>query len=350
MSVATQPTVAVIGATGAVGEVFLRVAAERAFPMGELRLLASARSAGRRLRFQGEEIEVRETTGEALEGADLVFCSATSAVSRRWGPVVAAQGGVLIDDGSAFRMEPNVPLVVPEVNGADVTWHEGILSIPNCTTTPLVVALDAMRRVAPLARVTVATYQSVTGVGTAAARELQAQLAAIGRGEEPEPPRELPHQIALNVIPQVDTFTEDGYTVEELKMRNEARKILHEPDLRLSATCVRVPTMIGHAEAVHVEFGAAAPLAALREELEAQPGLELVDDPASALYPTPLSTADDDRVFVGRLRTDPTVEHGAAFWVVSDNLRKGAATNAIQIAEEVIARGRLGARRPQPAL
>ncbi len=339
-----QPTVAVIGATGAVGEVFLRVAEERAFPVGELRLLASARSAGRRLSFRGEEIEVRETSEQTLAGADLVFCSATSAASRQWGPVVVAGGGVLIDDGSAFRMEPTVPLVVPEVNGADVEWHEGILSIPNCTTTPLVMALHAMRRVAPLERVTVATYQSVTGAGAGAARELRAQLAAIGRGEEPPPPQELPQQIALNVIPHVDDFAEDGYTIEELKIRNETRKILHEPELRISATCVRVPTIVGHAEAVHVEFGGAAPLAALREELAAQAGLELWDDPASALYPTPLSTADDDRVFLGRLRADPTVEHGVAFWVVSDNLRKGAATNAIQIAEELIARGRLGAR------
>ncbi len=350
VSGSARPTVAVIGATGAVGASFLRVAQERDFPIGELRLLASARSAGRKLRFRGEEHEVRETSEQALEGADLVFCSANSRVSKRWGPVVAVSGGVFIDDGSAFRMEPAVPLVVPEVNGSDVEWHQGILSIPNCTTTPLVVALDAMRRVAPLSRVSVATYQSVTGVGAAAAAELQAQIAAIGRGEEPAPPRELPHQIALNVIPQVDDFAEDGYTVEELKMRNESRKILHQPELRFSATCVRVPTMIGHAEAVHVEFDSAAPLEALRAELEAQPGLELQDDPKAGLYPTPLSTQDDDRVFVGRLRRDPSVQHGAVFWVVSDNLRKGAATNAIQIAEEVMARGRLGAREAAAAL
>ena len=350
MSVSARPTVAVIGATGAVGAAFLRVAEERDFPAGELRLLASARSAGRRLRFRGEEHEVRETSEEALRGADLVFCSANSEVSRRWGPVVAAQGGVFIDDGSAFRMEPTVPLVVPEVNGEDVEWHRGILSIPNCTTTPLVLALHAMRRVAPLLRVSAATYQAVTGVGAAAAEELRSQLAAISRGEEPPPPRELPQQIALNVLPQVDDFSEGGYTREELKMQNESRKILHQPDLRFSATCVRVPTMVGHAEAVHVEFSREAPLPALRAALAAQPGLELQDDPEAGLYPTPLSSEDDDRVFVGRLRSDPSVEHGAVFWVVSDNLRKGAATNAIQIAEEVLHRGRLGAPEAARAL
>ena len=345
-----RPTVAVIGATGAVGAAFLRVAEERDFPAGELRLLASARSAGRRLRFRGEDHMVRETSEETLAGADIVFCSATSEVSKRWGSVVAASGGVFIDDGSAFRMEPSVPLVVPEVNGEDVEWHRGILSIPNCTTTPLVLALHAMRRVAPLARVTAATYQSVTGVGAAAAGELRAQLQAIAAGDEPAPPRELPHQIALNVIPQVDDFSEEGYTREELKMQNESRKILHLPDLRFSATCVRVPTMVGHAEAVHVEFESPAPLQALRAELQAQPGLELQDDPGAGLYPMPLTSEDDDSVFVGRLRRDPSVEHGAVFWVVSDNLRKGAATNAIQIAEEVLARGRLGTREAARAL
>ena len=333
--------VAVIGATGAVGGVFLEVAAERGLPIGNLRLLATARSAGRELRFRGEAIAVRETTAEALAGADLVFCSATAEASRAWGPRVAAGGGVLIDDGSAFRMEPNVPLVVPEVNGADVEWHEGIVSIPNCTTTPLALALHAMRAVAPLQRVTAATYQAVTGSGSAAAAELDAQLRAYGRGEPLPAPEQYPHQIALNVLPHVDGFAEDGYTREELKMRNETRKILHQPDLAFSSTCARVPTMVGHAEAVHAEFAAPAPLGALREAIEAQPGLELLDDPAAARYPTPLNTEGDDRTFVGRLRADDSVEHGVAFWCVTDNLRKGAATNAIQIAEELIRRGKL---------
>jgi aspartate-semialdehyde dehydrogenase len=336
-----QPNVAVIGASGAVGDVFLRVAEERNFPVGSLKLLATTRSAGKKLRFRDQEIIVEETTAEALKGADLVFCSATSDASRAWAPVITADGGIMIDDGSAFRMQANVPLVVPEINGDDLEWHERIISIPNCTTTPLVMALHAMRQVAALKRVTVATYQAVSGTGVAAIEELRAQLEAYGRGE-PIPAAEVyPQQIALNVIPQVDVFGEDGYTAEEAKMRNETRKILHEPELPFSATCVRVPTIIGHAEAVPLEFQSAAGLADLREALAAQAGLELMDEPAQSVYPTPLNTAGDDRAFVGRLRIDPSVEHGVAFWCVTDNLRKGAATNAIQIAEELIRRGKI---------
>lgn len=336
-----QPNVAVIGASGAVGEVFLRVAEERQFPIGGLKLLATKRSAGRLLRFRGETLSVEETTLEALRGADLVFCSATSAASRQWAPEVTKLGAVMIDDGSAFRMQANVPLVVPEVNGDDVDWHEGILAIPNCTTTPLVMALHALRQVAPLRRVVAATYQAVSGTGAQAVAELQAQLGAYGRGEPLPAPSVYPHQIALNVMPQVDVFGEDGYTAEEAKMCNETRKILHLPELAFSATCVRVPTIVGHAEAVHVEFDGPAPLVELRAALEAQAGLALRDEPAASVYPTPLNTAGDDRAFVGRLRVDPSVEHGVALWCVTDNLRKGAATNAIQIAEELIRRGKL---------
>ena len=336
-----QPNVAVIGATGAVGDVFLRVAEQRNFPVGNLRLLATKRSAGRQLDFRGEKVTVEETSRQALEGADLVFCSATSAASREWAPVVTEMGGVLIDDGSAFRMQPNVPLVIPEVNADDLENHEGIVAIPNCTTTPLAMVLHAMRRVAPLARVTVATYQAVSGTGAAAVEELRQQVQAFGRGDDIPAPDVYPHQIAFNVIPQVDVFGEDGYTAEEAKMRNETRKILHEPELPFSATCVRVPTMVGHAEAVHVEFKSAAGLAELRAALEQQSGVELMDEPARSVYPTPLNSAGDDRAFIGRLRLDPSVEHGVAFWCVTDNLRKGAATNAIQIAEELIRRGKL---------
>ncbi|MPZ98295.1 MAG: aspartate-semialdehyde dehydrogenase [Dehalococcoidia bacterium] len=338
---AVEPKVAVIGATGAVGDVFLRVAEERNFPVARLKLLATARSAGRRLTFRGEEIEVEETSEAALADSDIVFCSATSEASRKWGPVVRERGGIMIDDGSAYRMEANVPLVVPEVNGDDLEWHEGIVSIPNCTTTPLVMALAAIRTVAPLTRVTAATYQAVSGSGAGAVRELDAQLRAYGRGEPVPAPEVYPHQIALNVLPQVDTFDEDGFTKEEAKMRNETRKILHQPDLPFAATCVRVPTFVGHAEAVHVELAHDFDLGAVREAIGQQAGLELMDDPANSVYPTPLNTAGDDRAFVGRLRVDPSIEHGVIFWCVSDNLRKGAATNAIQIAEELIRRGKL---------
>ena len=337
----SQPNVAVIGATGAVGDVFLRVAAERRFPLSRLRLLATARSVGKQLRYGDQTITVEETTEANLRDADLVFCSATSDASRQWAPFITAQGAIMIDDGSAFRMQANVPLVIPEVNADDVDWHEGIISIPNCTTTPLAMALHAMRQVAPLKRVTVATYQATSGTGAAAVQELRDQLAAFERGEPIPAPSVYPHQIAMNVIPQVDVFGEDGYTAEEAKMRNETRKILHLPELPFSATCVRVPTVIGHAEAVHVEFTSAAALNDIREALSKQPGVVVMDEPSKSIYPTPLNTEGDDRAFVGRLRIDPSVEHGLAFWVATDNLRKGAATNAIQIAEELIKRGRL---------
>ncbi|MDA0351393.1 MAG: aspartate-semialdehyde dehydrogenase [Chloroflexi bacterium] len=336
-----MPNVAVIGATGAVGDVFLRVAEQREFPIGELKLLATARSAGKQLKFRGQLITVEETSEAALANADVVFCSATSEASRHWGPIVRANGGVMIDDGSAYRMETNVPLVVPEINGDDLEWHEGIVSIPNCTTTPMVLALHAMKSVATPVRVTAATYQAVTGSGSAAAAELRAQIGAIGRGEAVPAPTVYPQQIAMNVLPQVDDFDADGYTKEELKMRNETRKILHQPDLPIATTCVRVPTLIGHAEVVHAEFDRPVDLAALHAALAAQSGIVIGEGPED--YATPLQAEGNDLTHVGRLRPDPTVPdgRGIVFWCVSDNLRKGAATNAIQIAEELIARNLL---------
>lgn len=336
-----MPNVAVIGASGAVGDVFLRVAEEREFPVDELKLLATARSAGKQLQFRGEAITVEETTEAAVAGADLVFCSATSEASKHWGPFVRANGGVMIDDGSTYRMETNVPLVVPEINGADLEWHEGIVSIPNCTTTPMVLALHAMKAVATPVRVTAATYQAVTGSGTAAAEELHAQIQAIGRGEAVPEPTVYPQQIAMNVLPQVDDFDEGGYTKEELKMRNETRKILHQLDLPIATTCVRVPTMIGHAEVVHTEFDRSIDLDTLHQALAAQDGIVIGDDPED--YATPLQSEGNDLTHVGRLRLDPTIAdgRGIVFWCVSDNLRKGAATNAIQIAEELIDRNLL---------
>lgn len=341
-----EPTVAVIGATGAVGDVFLKIAAERKLPMKQLKLLASARSKGKVLRYNGPttvapnggDIVVEETTAESLADADIVFCSASSEVSKQWGPWLKERGKVMIDDGSAFRMDPTVPLVIPEVNGDDLEWHQGIVSIPNCTTTPLAMALDAMRQVAPLSRVTASTYQAVSGTGAAAVRELDAQVAAIGRGEAVPTPEQYPVQIAGNVLPHVDSFDaeEDYYTKEELKMRNETRKILHLDGLRFAATCVRVPVAIGHAEVVHAEFEREAPIADLVAALQAAEGIEVITDPTK--YVTPLEIAGDDRAFVARLRPDRTVEHGVTFWCLTDNLRKGAALNAIQIAEEMLKR------------
>ena len=332
-----EPVVAVIGATGAVGDVFLRVAEQREFPVKQLKLLASPRSAGKQLTFRGQQITVENTTEQSLAGADIVFCSASSEVSLRWGPWLRERGAVMIDDGSAYRMDDTVPLVIPEVNGDDLDWHQGIVSIPNCTTTPLAMALHAMRQVAPLKRVTAASYQAVTGTGAAAAAELQAQMEAIGRHEPIPTPTVYPVQIAGNVLPQVDDFAEDDYTKEELKMRNETRKILHLDGLPFAATCVRVPVMLCHSEAVHVEFTAEAPIPRIIDALRSQAGVEVSADPKT--YMTPLQAANDDTVYVSRVRRDPTVEHGIVFWVVTDNLRKGAATNAIQIAEEMLRRG-----------
>lgn len=329
---------AVIGATGAVGEVFLRVAEQREFPVDELKLLATSRSAGKKLEFRGEGITVEETSAEALANSDVVFCSATSQASKKWGPIVRSLGAVMIDDGSAYRMDSNVPLVVPEVNSEDLEWHEGIVSIPNCTTTPMVLALHAMKSVATPVRVTAATYQAVTGSGTAAAVELRDQITALGTGEQIAVPKIYSRQIAMNVLPQVDDFDEAGYTIEEIKMRNETRKILHQPGLPVAATCVRVPTMVGHAEVVHTEFDHPIELQALHRALSEQTGISVAANPEN--YTTPLESEGDDLTYVGRFRLDPTVpeNRGVVFWCVSDNLRKGAATNAIQIAEELIAR------------
>ena len=336
-----EPTVAVIGATGAVGDVFLRVAAERKLPMKKLKLLASPSSKGKILQYAGQDIVVDETSEATLEDADIVFCSASSEVSKQWGPWLRERGKVMIDDGSAYRMDANVPLVIPEVNGDDLEWHEGIVSIPNCTTTPLAMALNAMRQVAGLKRVIASTYQAVSGTGAAAVAELNAQVAAIGRGEPIPVPSAYPVQIAGNVLPHVDDFVadEDNYTKEELKMRNETRKILHLPDLPFAATCVRVPVAIGHAEVIHVEFDGPAPIDRLVAALHAAEGVEVIADPTK--YVTPLDIAGDDRAFVCRLRPDRTVEHGVTFWCLTDNLRKGAATNAIQIAEELLNRDKV---------
>jgi aspartate-semialdehyde dehydrogenase len=331
--------VAIVGATGAVGPVLLDVLAERRFPVKQLRLLATARSAGRKMRFGGEEITVEETNDDALSDVNFAFISANDDASRRWAPVVVENGGVVIDDGGAFRMEPNVPLVVPEVNGDDLQDHEGIVSIPNCTTTPLVMVLNALQKVNPLQRVVVDTYQSVTGTGAQAAVELDRQTREINDGATEVEANEYPHQIAFNVIPQVAGFTESGYTREEWKIIHETRKIMHLPELRISATCVRVPTFVTHCEAVHIELDRPMSAAEVREVFEAEPGVTVEDDPANKLYPMAITAAGKDDVFVGRIRKDDSVPAGIALWLACDNLRKGAATNSVQIAEEMAARG-----------
>lgn len=329
--------VAVVGATGAVGREFLAIAETRDFPIKSLRLLASARSAGRRMRFRGEEIEVEETTDRSFRGVNIAFISASTEASRHYAPLAVEAGAVAIDDSSAFRMDPETPLVVPEVNADDLSKDRRLVAIPNCSTTPLVLALAPLHRVNPVRRVVVSTYQSVSGTGTAAMQELTQQTKQVLDGGHPEP-EVYPHQIAFNLLPHIDSFLDNGYTKEEWKMVQETRKIMHAPELPISSTCVRVPVYICHSEAVHVEFKRPLPLEQARELLQAMPGLELDTPGQPESYHHPAQAAGKDPVYVSRLRADASHANGLAFWLVSDNLRKGAALNAIQIAEAMAER------------
>lgn len=329
--------VAVVGATGLVGRVFLDIMQERNLPVKSLRLLASARSAGKHIRVGENDFTIEEATPNSFTGADFCFISATTEVSREMGPVAARAGAIVIDDSSAFRMEADVPLVVPEVNADDLASHKGIISIPNCSTTPLVMALTPLHKVNPVKRVIADTYQSVSGTGTRAVDELKEQAGAVLRGENAEADV-YPHQIAFNVLPHIDSFLENGYSKEEWKMVQETRKIMHEPDLPLSATCVRVPVMVSHSEAVHVELTEPMDVNEARRLLAQMPGMCVQDEPNDAVYPLPVEAAGRDEVFVGRLRRDASHPNSLAMWLTSDNLRKGAALNAIQIAETLIER------------
>ncbi len=330
-------TIAVVGATGAVGAEFLKIVEQRHPGLHSLKLLASSRSAGARLTVNGKDFTVEETTEDSFKGVDIAFISASTEASRHWAPVAVAAGAVVIDDSSAFRMQEDVPLVVPEVNGADVTWHQGIIAIPNCSTTPLVMVAHPIHTVNPIKRIIADTYQSVSGAGGAAVQELREQTEALLKGQ-PVTPRHQPRQIGFNVIPQIDSFLDNGYTREEQKMIDESRKIMHAPDIRVSATCVRVPVMVSHSAAVHIETERAISLGDIRALLMDMPGLTVLDDTGSGDYPMPWVVAGEDDVFVGRIRKDASNLNGIALWVVSDNLRKGAALNSIQIAEELVAR------------
>ena len=330
--------VAVVGATGAVGGTMLRVLEERGFPVTELRPLASVRSAGRQLDYLGKPVFVETLTEDAFEGIDIALFSAGGDRSRTFAPAAVAAGAVVIDNSSAFRMDPNVPLVVPEVNEADIQGHNGIIANPNCVAAPLVVALKPIADAVGLERVIVSSYQSVSGTGTAAIEELMAQMRGSLAGNEPEP-SVYPHPIAFNVIPHIDAFDESGYTGEERKVAAETRKILGQPDLAISATCVRVPVIQAHSEAIHIETSEKISPQHVRELLMVAPGIALVDDPAHNRYPLPREATGRDEVFVGRIREDSSHPRGIAMWLVSDNLRKGAATNAVQIAESLVTRG-----------
>ena len=332
-----QCSIAIIGATGAVGQETLKLLEQRRFPARSVRLCASPRSVGKRLRLFGQDLMVEETTPDSFRDVDIAFISVSADVSRELAPHAVAAGALVIDDSSAFRMEPHVPLVVPEVNADDLAGHQGIVSIPNCSTTQMVMALYPLHRVNPIRRVIVDTYQAVSGTGGAAMDELREQAQAALEDRE-SGSQVYPHQIAFNVLPQVEGFLDNGYTKEEMKMLEETRKIMHAPEIAVSATCVRVPVYISHSEAVHVEFTHPMSPEEARETLAGFPGVTVLDDPANSGYPMPWSVAGTDEVFVGRIRRDMSHPNGLAMWVVADNLRKGAALNALQIAEEVLKR------------
>jgi aspartate-semialdehyde dehydrogenase len=318
----------------------ISILTEREFPIRELRPLASGRSAGREVELGGRRYPVAEATPDAFEGVDIALFSAGASVSRDLAPEAAARGAVVIDNSSQWRMEPGIPLVVTEVNPEDAAEHEGIIANPNCSTMQLAPLLMALRDSVGLERVIVDTYQSVSGTGAEAVDELETQVAAHVAGREPEA-RVYPHPIAFNVLPEIDVFLEDGYSKEEWKVIHESRKILHLPELRVSCTAVRVPVVAAHSEAVHVETRDAITPERARELFGQVPGVVVVDDPAAHAYPLATHAAGRDEIFVGRIRGDASLEEGRglAFWCVSDNLRKGAATNAVQIAELVARNG-----------
>ncbi|MGN6380392.1 MAG: aspartate-semialdehyde dehydrogenase [Gaiellales bacterium] len=329
--------VAVVGATGAVGPEVLRLLEQRRFPASEVGAFASARSAGRRVPFAGDELEVRELTEDALEGYDLALFSAGGGTSRRYAPEAVRRGCVVVDKSSAFRLDPQVPLVVPEVNPEDAAAHRGIVSNPNCSTIQLVAALKPLYDAAGISHLTIATYQAVSGTGAAAMQELRDQSRELLAGHDARPDV-YPHPIAFNVLPHCDSF--DGpETTEETKLVNETHKILGDPDIGISATCVRVPVWRGHSEAVWIETRRPLGADQARDILSGAPGIKVVDDPASNAYPLPSDAAGTDDVLVGRIRADHSRRNGLALWVVADNLRKGAATNGIQIAELLAERG-----------
>ncbi len=332
--------VAIAGATGAVGSVFLSILEERGFPVKNLLPLASIKSAGKKIKFKGEEIEVREMTKDSFSGIDLALFSAGASRSVEFAKHAVASGAVVVDNSSAFRMDPDIPLVVPEVNPEDVLKHKGIIANPNCSTIIMVVALKPVYDVSRIKRIVVSTYQAVSGAGAKGISELDDQTKKIISGLENEIRCEVfPVRIAFNVIPHIDVFLENGYTKEEMKMVYETRKILGDNDIKISATTVRVPVFTSHSESVSIETERKVTVSECRDALSKAEGVTLKDDFKNKIYPTPLDSSGKDNVFVGRLREDISVENGICFWCVGDQLRKGAALNAIQIAEVMIKKG-----------
>ena len=330
-----QYTVAVLGATGAVGQEMIKILQERNFPVGKLLPLASARSAGKTLKFRGEDVTILEARDEAFAGVDIVLGAAENDIAKKFAPAIVKAGAVFVDNSSAFRLDPNVPLIVPEINPGDVKDHHGIISNPNCSTIITVTAGNALNSIAPIRAMTASTYQAVSGAGAGGPIELMNEVEAIREGKTYEP-KVFSHQIAYNLIPQIGGEQFEGYTSEEMKMQNEGRKIMHLPELRVSCTCVRVPVVRSHSISVSLHFDRPISVKEAQAVIAKAPGCRLVDDLANKQYPMPLDTSDQDIVFVGRIRPDLTDDNGLCLWCCGDQVRKGAATNAIQIAELLI--------------
>jgi len=333
----STPHIAVVGATGAVGIEMITTLERRRFPVGKLTLLASARSAGKKLKFNGSDVAVTALTKDSFAGIDIALFSAGGGISKEFAPIAAAAGCVVIDNSSAFRMDEQVPLVIPEINAGDVKNHHGIIANPNCTTAVTLMALYPLHEAFGVKRVFASSYQAVSGAGAKAIEELERQVGEVVQGR-PVTRDVHPHQIAFNVLPQIDSFLPNGYTKEEMKMEDEGRKIMHHPSFRASVTCVRVPVYRAHSVAVSAEFERPVTVEAARKVLKHAPGLDLVDHPERKEYPMPLDIAGKDNCAVGRLRQDCAMDNGLCFWVVGDQLLKGAALNAVQIAEVLVGR------------
>jgi len=341
--------VAIVGAVEIVGQEIIKVLEQRKFPVDSIQLLVPEHFSGVKLLFNHQRIEVRKAKREEFRDVDIAFFSASADISRRLAPLAVEAGAVVIDDSTAFRLNPAVPLVVPEVNPGDIKWHKGIIASPNCSTIQMVVALNPLHGINPIKRIVVSTYQSVSSGGGAALKELtdQARLVLEGRRICPHV---FSHQIAFNVLPEIDVFLDNGYTKEEQKMVEETRKILHAEDIAISATCVRVPVYFGQSEAVNVEFGSPVTSEEATRILAQAPGVRVLDDPTVSFYPQPWAATGSDHVFVGRIRKDISHPNGLVMWIVADNVRKGAALNAVQIAEEGIAKGWISHKRSLASL
>lgn len=330
-----NPNVAIVGATGAVGIEMIKTLEKRQFPVAKLTLLASARSVGKKLKFRGQEIKVQELTRESFTGIDIALFSAGGSISREFAPAAVKAGCVVVDNSSAMRMDESVPLVIPEINPADIKRHQGIIANPNCTTAVTLMALYPLHQAFGVKRIFASSYQAVSGTGAKAIEELERQVAEVVAGH-PVTKEVYPHQIAFNVLPHVDSFLPSGYTKEEMKMQNEGRKIMHHATFKASVTCVRVPVYRAHSVAVSAEFEKPVSVEAARAVLQKAPGLDVVDSPEKNEYPLPLLAAEKYNCQVGRLRLDCAFENGLCFWVAGDQLLKGAALNAVQIAEELL--------------